>query len=216
VSSIEKSLTTQNSGVFVKGDASTGDMDWYGMLKKIICLDFAGQKEVMLFQCIWFDIPAPSTSKSRGYQKDRYGVININTTRFRYKNEPYILSTQAEQVFYAKYPNKPNCCSVLRVQPRKLFSMPEGDGIDNMAKLDFDSVDVGVGDVNFEQQIGDVTTWSRSDLDGVSVQPDVIEHAIATTMSEPEHYGLLDEDDDPDDTYINDGVVRPFSVLRED
>ena len=40
VSSIENSLTTQNSGVFVKGDASTGDMDWYGVLRKIICLDF--------------------------------------------------------------------------------------------------------------------------------------------------------------------------------
>jgi len=81
VSSIEKSLTTQNSGVFLKGDASTGGMGWYGVLKKIICLDFAGQKEVMLFQCIWFDIPTPSTSKLRGYQKDRYGMININTTR---------------------------------------------------------------------------------------------------------------------------------------
>jgi len=34
-------------------------------------------------------------------------------------------------------------------------------------------------------------------------------------MPEPEHYDLLDEDEDPDDTYINDGVVPPFSVLRE-
>jgi len=57
--------------------------------------------------------------------------------------------------------------------------MPEGDGIDNMAELDLDSVDVGVGDMHFEQQIGDVTTWSRSNIDGVSVQPDVIGHAIA-------------------------------------
>jgi hypothetical protein len=63
VSSIEKSLTTQNSGVFVKGDASTGDMDWYGVLRKIICLDFPGQKEVMLFQCDWYDVPAASRSK---------------------------------------------------------------------------------------------------------------------------------------------------------
>ena len=50
-SSIEKFLTTQNSGVLVKGDASSGNMDWYGVLRKIICLDFHGQKEVILFQC---------------------------------------------------------------------------------------------------------------------------------------------------------------------
>ena len=70
VSSIEKFLTTQNSGLLVKGDASTGNMDWYGVLRKIIYLDFHGQKEVMLFQCDWFDVPIASTSKSRGYTKD--------------------------------------------------------------------------------------------------------------------------------------------------
>ena len=32
VSSIENCLTTQNSGVFVKGDASTGNIGWYGVL----------------------------------------------------------------------------------------------------------------------------------------------------------------------------------------
>jgi hypothetical protein len=34
-------------------------------------------------------------------------------------------------------------------------------------------------------------------------------------MPEPEH-DLLYEDEDPDDTYINDGVVPPFCVLRDD
>jgi hypothetical protein len=198
----------------VKDDVSTGDMGWYGVLKKVICLDFPGQKEVILFQCVWFDIPAASSSRSKGYHKDRYGVIDINTTRFRYKDEPYILSTQAEQVFYAKYPDKPDWCSVLRVQPRNLFSMPEGEGSDNM-ELDLDSVDAGVEDMNVQQQIGDVTTWSRSGLDGVTVQASIIEHAITTAMPKPEH-ALLDEDEDPNDTYINDGVVPPFSVLRDD
>ena len=214
VSSIENCLTTQNSGVFVKGDASTGVMGWYGVLKKIICLDFHGQKEVMLFQCVWFDIPATSTSRSRGYHKDRCGVIDINSTRFRYKDEPYILSIQAEQALYAKYPDKPDWSSVLRVQPRNLFSMPQGEGSDNM-ELDLDSVDIDVRDMNVQQQIGDVMTWSRSGLDGFTVQASIIEHALATAMPEPEH-DFIDEDEDPDDTYINDRVVPPFSVLRDD
>jgi hypothetical protein len=32
---IEKNLTTQNSGVVVKGDESTGNMDSYSVIKKI-------------------------------------------------------------------------------------------------------------------------------------------------------------------------------------
>jgi len=57
---IEKHLTTQNSGVVVQGDG----MEWYGVIKKIIVLDFPNKKEVMLFQCDWFDVP-PATSKVR-------------------------------------------------------------------------------------------------------------------------------------------------------
>jgi hypothetical protein len=211
VSSIEKSLTTQNSGVFVKGDASTGDMDWYGVLRKIICLDFPGQKEVMLFQCDWYDVPAASRSKSRGYNKDEYGVIEIDITRFRYSSEPYILSTQAEQVLYVPNIKKPNWCSVLRIQPRNLFAMPEGE---DAVTVDLDSVVVGVQDINLEPQNEDVTTWSRFGLDGVSVDASVIDEA--TAMPEPDHGDLPDEDEDPDDTYTADGVVPPYIMAGED
>ena len=66
-------------------------MEWYGDIKKIIVLDFANEKEVMLFQCDWFDVPlAPSKmkSKSSGYSRDEYGIIDIDTTKFRYADEP--------------------------------------------------------------------------------------------------------------------------------
>lgn len=58
--------------------------------------------------------------------------------------------------------------------------------------------------------------WSRSGLDGATVDASVIEHAVATAMPEPEHDDLFDEDEDPDDTYINDGVLPAFSTLGED
>jgi hypothetical protein len=169
----------------------------------------------MLFQCEWFDVPAVSTSKSRGYNKDRYGVIDIDMTRFRYSNEPYILSTQAEQVCYMKSGKKPDWCSVVRVQPRNLFAMPDGVGTDADGEMDLESV-VGVEDINLEQQNEDVTTWSRSSLEGVSVDASVIEEALATAMPEPDHDDLIAEDEDPDDTYIADGVIPPFSNLGED
>jgi hypothetical protein len=44
-------MSTQNSGVIVKGDVSTGNIDWYGVVQRIIALDFPNGKEVVLFQC---------------------------------------------------------------------------------------------------------------------------------------------------------------------
>ncbi|XP_066378985.1 uncharacterized protein [Miscanthus floridulus] len=121
----ESNLITQNSGVLVKGDESTGNMDWYGVIKKIISREFPGGKELMMFQCDWYDVPAPTQNKSRGYKKDQYGIIDIDTTHFRYSNDPYILVTQAEQVFYVKDAKKSDWSSVVRMKPRNIFSMPE-------------------------------------------------------------------------------------------
>jgi hypothetical protein len=40
-----------------------------------------------LFECDWFDVPDASKSnksKSKGYSKDQYGIIDIETSRRRY------------------------------------------------------------------------------------------------------------------------------------
>jgi hypothetical protein len=90
---IRSSLVPQNSGLLVKGDGTTGDMKWHGVIRKIISLDFPRQKEVILFQCDWYDVPAATTSRGRGYNRDKWGIIDIDTTRFHFSNEPYILAT---------------------------------------------------------------------------------------------------------------------------
>jgi len=41
--------SSQNSGVLVKGDDSTGNMTWYGVIRNIISLEFPQAKEVILF-----------------------------------------------------------------------------------------------------------------------------------------------------------------------
>jgi hypothetical protein len=77
---VESKLSTQNSGVVVKGNEGTSNMDWYGVIKRIILLDFPHGKEVMLFQCDWYDVLATGTNKGRGFKKDWYGIIDIDTT----------------------------------------------------------------------------------------------------------------------------------------
>jgi hypothetical protein len=45
-------------------------------------------------------------------------------TRLHYKDDPFILRIQVEQVYYAKDVKNPNWCAVTRVKPRNLFAMP--------------------------------------------------------------------------------------------
>jgi hypothetical protein len=96
---IEAKYNTQNSGVVVRADEKESNMDWYGVLQKVIALDFPDEKVVILFECDWFDVPDASKSnksKSKGYNKDQYGIIDIETSRRRYMDEPYVLRTQVE------------------------------------------------------------------------------------------------------------------------
>lgn len=100
------------------------------------------------------------------------------------------------------------------MQPRNLFAMPEGEDTEKLGEIDLDAVVLGVVEMNIEQVNEDVTSWSRSGLDGISVDATVIDQAIS--MPKPNHDDLVDDDEDADDTYINDAVVPPFSVMGEE
>jgi hypothetical protein len=171
----------------------------------MISLEFPRQKEVILFESDWYDVPAASTSRARGYNKDQFGVIDIDTTRTRYENEPYILATQAELVFYVDLVNKPGWRSVIAMKPRDLFAMPE-------LELE-DSIDVGIHGINdlLGGQEDLTTSWTRSDKEGTTGDVSVIAQVQAEATDEPDHVALLDDDEyEEDDMYIDDGVVAPI------
>jgi hypothetical protein len=149
---IEKSLVTQNSSVLVKGDESTGNMTWYGVTRNIISLEFPQEKEVILFHCDWYDVPATSTSRIRGYNRDKFSIIDIATYMFRYSDEPYILASNAELVFYVPIVNKPGWSTFVLVRPRNLFSMPD---IGN----DADALDVRIQEMNESGQGQEFLNW---------------------------------------------------------
>lgn len=213
---VEKNLTTQNSGIVVEG---ADGMEWYGVLKRTITLEFPNAKEVMLFECDWYDVPAPTRNKSKGYSKDQYGIVDIDTTQFRYTDEPYILATQAEQVCYVPSAKKTNWCSVIRLKPRNLFAMPEGEEIENNGDdPNVDSVVIGVENMNVEDRYEDLTNWCRPDVEGLSVDASILDEARAACIPEPDDADILldDDDDDDDDTYTADGVVPPVNDEGED
>jgi hypothetical protein len=202
----------QNSGVVVKGDGSAGNVYWYGVVKKIYAHDFPTGKEVILFECDWYDVPATSKSKGRGFKRDQYGIIDIDPTRLRYVNDPYILGTQAEQVFYVKGAKKPDLLTVIRMKPRNLFAMPDPVHTDNEGEIDVDSLDVGVEDMIDLCRDEELTNWTRSGIEGVTGDASVIKKALADSVPEPIAMDLADdEEDDTSDNYIDDGYVAPVS-----
>lgn len=213
--SVERDLNTQNSGVVVRADARSGNLDWFGVIKKIICVDFPSEKEVVLFQCDWFDVPPANKNQGTGYKKDDYGYIDVDTTVLRYRDDPYILGIQAEQVFYVRDVEKINWASIVRMKPRDLYAMPSTGDDDDGTKADVDLLDIVVGDTIVQGIDEDVGSWSRSGMEGVSGDASDIPKILEVDAGDDELESDSDCYDD-DETYINDGHVAHLVVDESD
>ena len=159
-------------------------------------------------------MPPANRSQSKGYKKDKYGIIDLDTTLHRFKGEPYILGLQAEQVFYVRDVKNPDWASVIKMNPRNLFdpSVLNGVGLDAAAEADeggeadiLDVVDaeIIVPEITVRE---DITSWCRNDDEGSSVDISVIEN-IKPVEFEDVHFG---SDTDDDEAYIHDGHVAPL------
>jgi hypothetical protein len=134
----EKSLRTQNSGVVVTVEGESyassrdrrpvhGVINYYGKLNDIIELNYSGQIRVVLFKCDWVDI-------NRGCKIDN-GVTLVN---FSYKaytgtslaDDPYVLASQVDKVYYVMDPKHKNWEVVRHVKVRDAFDM---GGVDDQA-----------------------------------------------------------------------------------
>lgn len=112
---------TQNSGVMVSGDDESGQINFYGELHEIIKLQYIKMKTVNLFKCQWYDT---SSRKHRISVTDGFTSIN---TRYRwYKDEPFILASQAIQVFYLDdYQLGQDWRIIQQIQPKRVWDIPE-------------------------------------------------------------------------------------------
>lgn len=95
----EKFLLTQNSGVMTEGSHNGKDVDFYGVLKEVIELEYNSnlqvRRTVVLFRCDWFNLEG----KTRGLRDDEH-FKSINVQSLWYKNDPFILAIQAKKIFY--------------------------------------------------------------------------------------------------------------------
>ncbi|XP_038973921.1 uncharacterized protein LOC113461576 [Phoenix dactylifera] len=115
----EKFRKTQNSGVMVEADGK----NYYGALTDIYELDYYGKFKVVLFRCNWVDINSP-----RGLRQDINGFTLVNFSRLIHtgvllKDDPFVFSSQARQVFFVQDSKDKNWSLVIKTKPRDLYDM---------------------------------------------------------------------------------------------
>ena len=124
----EKHLKTQNSGVMAKGTHRGETIEFYGVLKEVIELQYNSnlqhRRSVVLFRCDWYN----QEGKTVGIRDDgHFKSININS--FWYKSDPFILATQSTKIFYLQDNDLGNDWRVVqKFEHMGIYDVPKKDG----------------------------------------------------------------------------------------
>jgi hypothetical protein len=126
---------------------------YYGVIQEIWELSYSSFT-IPLFRCKW-------VNNRTGVKVDEHGFTLVDLTTDGYKSEPFILATQATQVFYVNDPSKPKYHIVLQGKRRIL-------GVDDVQDEEeynqFDELppfSIGIQPGNNRATVG--TTYLRSD-----------------------------------------------------
>ncbi|KAG8382724.1 hypothetical protein BUALT_Bualt05G0107100 [Buddleja alternifolia] len=186
----EMNKKTQNSGVVVKVEEESGFRDYYGVLTDIIQLDYLGNHHVVLFKCDWFE--------GKSVQKDKYNYTSFNTSKPWKTNEPYVLASQAQQVFYVNDIKLGNDWKiVIEAQGRSSWIVLESKADECV----FTNESCQQNDLHNTVEMQDFTSdhidWHRNDIPPITINSNGV-------IPEEEHVDIFvdirDEDEDEDCT----------------
>ncbi|XP_068329751.1 uncharacterized protein [Pyrus communis] len=122
----------QNYGVFLQSNVPsyvgprdrnpvTGLVDYYGVLTDVFEIKYHMERTVVLFKCNWFD--GTSRNTGEGVKSDRYGFRLVNFNKISSTSDPFILASQALQVFYVQDPTDIEWHVAIKTRPRDFFDM---------------------------------------------------------------------------------------------
>ncbi|KAL6141937.1 hypothetical protein ACLB2K_060223 [Fragaria x ananassa] len=128
VKSVDNKRTRQNNGVSLQGDT----LLYYGRLTEIIKISYSIDIKYVLFRCEW-------AHPSAGVKKDPFNFTLVNFRRLLYQNdrvrdEPFILASQAHQVWYIPDPSGEGWINVSEVESKD-FSHVQFDTSDEMESV---------------------------------------------------------------------------------
>ena len=134
-----------------------GTMNYFSFIEDIWELDYEGLR-IALFKCKWAD--------NNYVKNDNDGITVVDFKRLGYKNDPFIMASQAIQVFYTTDPADMELSLVVPINPRIVI---DGDEVDEDC-TDIPSFTKGLPLVdeidNFED---DVSHLLREDVEWICI-----------------------------------------------
>lgn len=206
----EQGRKSQNSGIAVTAMTTSyassrdripvaGDVTYYGRITNIIQLMYSETLKFVLFRCDWVDVRA----QGRGIKYDDHGCTLVNFTRLlpdhSVAHEPYVMATQAEQVFYVQDPIEHDWHVVLKIKPRDLYEMNADMIVDEDAfRENIPFVDQHLDASEHDDDEGG--DWVRVGITGATVDapPPIRQRRTPSTDFDHADIGLDDESDDND------------------
>lgn len=158
---------TQNSGVtyeaFSMCRASARDSNqladivtYYGVIKEIILLDYH-MFHVPLFKCSW------ANTGNGVKEEEGFTLVNLHLNQMAFLRDPYILPSQAKQVFYSREDELSPWYVVMRAPPRGYHELETEEEFVAAPVSDQQDEDLG------NQSSDDESYCVRDDCEGVLV-----------------------------------------------
>ena len=129
---------------------------YFGVIQEIILLDYH-MFEVPLFKCSW-------AHKGRGVkEEDGFTLVNLHMNQSSFVNDPYILPSQAKQVFYSREDDNSSWYVVMRAPPRGYHELETEEEVSSAPVTVEHEEDTG------DQASDDESFCVRNDCEGVFI-----------------------------------------------
>lgn len=92
---------------------------YFDVINEIIELDYYGGVKDVLFKYQRVDL----NNRTNGVKDDDYGFTLVNFERFFDTDEPFMLASEVQQVFYVKDTKKQSWQVIIRVASQDLYSI---------------------------------------------------------------------------------------------
>ena len=147
-----------------------GNKTYYGIIKEILELNYHHKGNVVHFKCDWVD----NRVQDKWVKTDQFGITSVNfkhlfNTGEKISDEPFILASQALQVYYIRDPIDTDWAAVIQSKPRDVYDFDNLDSehIDNDNGLFVPLPNVN-GNVTVDN-INAIVPSIRADIDGIIV-----------------------------------------------
>ncbi|XP_073137452.1 uncharacterized protein [Henckelia pumila] len=162
---IDIERSTQDSGVSIEADTicqssgndyshTVGRLSYYGVIREIILLDYYSF-QVPFFRCDWAN---PGTGIK---MEDCFTLVNLHQGIKTFESDPFILASQAKQVFYSRDNDESNWYVLLKAPPR-------GTNVNELEEVAYTpSIPLDVSQL--EINITEKEPYSRNECEGIDV-----------------------------------------------